>query len=261
MLHCVDVHFGNLEHIKISSRSSKKNTNVDTRVKRKGRKYYKNADERNFLRFVCALKVEDELEISVYFSLIEKVLRNMIRKIVNRLNLMYLKNYYTKEDWENDILSYVISKLRNYETEKGRLFSYVSVIIVNYSISLNNKIYEDMVGKHKDFYSEKPENEDFEGLEKEELSYEIETPINYRVDFENFCEFFLKKDLSVYFNKEEQQIARGIALALKEDRDIITSDFLGVMHRMISEFNNTKYSRYKFLKIFKRMLSIFSENI
>lgn len=251
-----------LKDIRIG-RKEGKFTHVNTTKKGKNKKYFRAEHERLFLNLIRALQVGDHVEINSLFPLVEKQLRWMVRKIVNRLNLTSLVSYYDNGEWEHDIVSYVFSKLDNYSPEKGKVFSYISVIIVNYAINLNNKIYYKRVGYHSDFYADNPNTEDYKGLdEKEELSYEIDDQINLQVDFENFCNLFLnasEETLLKHFQEDEVFIVKNIALSLKYDPDIITTPFLGVVHRMICEFCGVEFSRYKFSKVFKKMVQLYHE--
>jgi len=248
-----------LKDIKIG-RKEGKFTHVNTTKKGKNKKYFRAEHERLFLNLIRALQVGDYAEINSLFPLVEKQLRWMVRKIVNRLNLTSLVSYYDHGEWEHDIVSYVFSKLDNYSPEKGRVFSYISVIIVNYAINLNNQIYYNRVGYHSDFYADNPTTEDYKGLdEKEELSYEIDDQINLQIDFENFCKIFTNEKIlrDVFETEDERWIAYQIAFTFKYDPDILTTSTMSILHRMVEEFSGIDISRYKFVKVYKRMLEVF----
>jgi len=242
-------------------RKEGKFTHVVTSKKNKSKKYFKVEHERCFLNLIRALQVGDHVEINTYYTLVEKKLREMVRKLVNRLGLKYLTTYYGNGEWENDIIGYIFSKLENFVPEKGRVFSYISVIIVNYAISLNNRIYYQSVGYQKDFYSDNPATEDYQGIESEELSYEITSYKNRQIDFEKFCRVFMQESVlkRAFESEDEQWIAFQIAFTLKYDPDVLSASTMSVVHRMVEEFSGINVSRYKFMKVYKRMIELFDQ--
>lgn len=84
---------------------------------------------------------DDELEKNKIFR--EKIyqpLDKMCENIINRFKFPYIDGDF--EDVKAQTMSYLVMKLGNFTEDKGKSFSYFSVVAKNYLILQNNKAYK-----------------------------------------------------------------------------------------------------------------------
>jgi len=87
-------------------------------------------------------KEEDELlREKIFRDNVYKPLDKLAENVINRFKFPYMDG--TFEDVKNEVTSYLILKLPNFTEEKGKSFSYFSVVAKNYLILQNNKRYKE----------------------------------------------------------------------------------------------------------------------
>ena len=72
---------------------------------------------------------------------IYKPLDKLAENIINRFKFPYMDG--TFEDIKHEVISYLVLKLPNFTADKGKSFSYFSVVAKNYCILQNNKRYKE----------------------------------------------------------------------------------------------------------------------
>ena len=87
-------------------------------------------------------KEEDELlREKIFRDHVYKPLDKMAENIINRFKFPYMDGSF--EDIKSEVISYLILKLPNFTEDKGKSFSYFSVVAKNYLILQNNKKYKE----------------------------------------------------------------------------------------------------------------------
>lgn len=84
---------------------------------------------------------KDELiREKIFKDSIYEALDKLAENIINRFKFPYMDGSF--EDVKNEVVSYLILKLPNFTEDKGKSFSYFSVVAKNYLILQNNKMYK-----------------------------------------------------------------------------------------------------------------------
>ncbi len=125
------------------------------RRKAKGRLYWTQETQDAIIRYN---NEEDELtREKIFRDHVYKPLDKMAENIINRFKFPYMDGSF--EDIKNEVISYLILKLPNFTEDKGKSFSYFSVVAKNYLILQNNKRYKEekrtvyLSDKSEDSYS------------------------------------------------------------------------------------------------------------
>jgi hypothetical protein len=85
---------------------------------------------------------DDELyREKIFRDNIYKPLDKLAENIINRFKFPYMDGSF--EDIKSEVTSYLILKLPNFTEDKGKSFSYFSVVAKNYLILQNNKRYKE----------------------------------------------------------------------------------------------------------------------
>ena len=107
--------------------------------KRKRNLYWTQETEQAIIEYNTC---EDELQREEIFNKnINKPLDKLAENIINRFKFPYMDG--TFEDVKNEVVSYLVLKLPNFTADKGKSFSYFSVVAKNYCILQNNKRYKE----------------------------------------------------------------------------------------------------------------------
>ena len=85
---------------------------------------------------------DDPLERdALYVTHIEYPLNKLAENIINRFKFPYLQQTQSFEETKRQVISYLAINLSKYTQDKGKAFSYFSVIAKNYLILHNNNAY------------------------------------------------------------------------------------------------------------------------
>jgi hypothetical protein len=81
----------------------------------------------------------DEREI-IYKTRIDRPLNKLAENVINRFKFPYIEQSF--EDTKRQVVSFLVINLSKYTQDKGKAFSYLSVIAKNYLILHNNNAYK-----------------------------------------------------------------------------------------------------------------------
>ena len=166
------------------------------------------------------------------------------------------KFYYTEvdniEDLQNEIITFLLSKIHLYDQSKGaKAYSYFGTIVKRYLIISNTKNYKKRIDKVPVSELETDETYSYtlddDGQHKDRLSYFIDDYVDYIT--ENIFELFPKED--------DAKIADAI-LELFRKRDNIDIFNKKALYIYIREIIDAKTP--KITKIANRLYDIFKEN-
>ena len=147
----------------------------------------------------------------IYFPL-DKLAEN----IINRFKFPYMEGSF--EDIKSEVISYLILKIPNFTEDKGKSFSYFSVVAKNYLILQNNKRYKEE--KRSVYLSDKTEE-----------SYSVQETLVFdpyetyhepeRVEFIRLFVKYWDGNLHIVFPKtKDLEIAYAILLLLNRAHQI-----------------------------------------
>ena len=76
---------------------------------------------------------------------IQKPIDKLAENIINRFKFMYMDGGI--KEVKSEVVSFLLTKLPKYTADKGKAFSYFSIVAKNYLIQNNNKNYKRLIGK------------------------------------------------------------------------------------------------------------------
>ena len=91
------------------------------------------------------LEKSQALKEKVYQEHIHKPLFKMAENIINRFRFYYMDGNAT--DVKYEVIAFLLEKLPKYTQDKGKAFSYFSIVAKNYLIQNNNKAYRKLISK------------------------------------------------------------------------------------------------------------------
>ena len=118
-------------------RMTKKKTDLEIRQAKLGRFYFTDDTEKAIIEYN---KSQDEFERETIFrERIHPSLDKMAENIINKYKFQYIKG--TFEDIKSQVVSFLVLNLHKFTEDKGKAFSYFSVVAKNYLILHNNNAY------------------------------------------------------------------------------------------------------------------------
>jgi len=121
--------------------------NIDNGVRRgrprKNKMYFTATTE----EAIVAYNKEESLILKekVYNGYIHEPLFKLAENIINRFRFYYMDG--TPTDVKYEVIAFLLEKLPKYTQDKGKAFSYFSIVAKNYLIQNNNKAYKKMISK------------------------------------------------------------------------------------------------------------------
>jgi hypothetical protein len=121
---------------------------LDPNVKRRGRKrknkmYFTPINEK---AIVAYNKEKSEAKRNkIYAEHIHYPIWKLAQNIINRFKFPYMDG--STEDKQYEVIAFLLQKLNKYTENKGRAFSYFSIVAKNYCIQTNNKAYKMLKSK------------------------------------------------------------------------------------------------------------------
>jgi len=158
------------------------------------------------------------------------------------------KFYYTDgqdlKDIQHDVVSFLIEKLPKFTSDKGKAFSYFSIVAKNYLILNNNKNYKKLVDSHRISYLTE------DSTYAETLIEEVEDDQAY--DFiDHFVQYFNENLEKSIPKKSDQLIANGVIelFRKRENLEIFNKKALYIYVREMTNANTQQIT--KIVKLLK----------
>ncbi len=195
----------------------------------------------------------DELYREKLFSdNIYKPLDKLAENIINRFKFPYMDGSF--EDIKSEVISYLILKLPNFTEDKGKSFSYFSVVAKNYLILQNNKRYKEE--KRTVYLSDKTDEsysvQETLVMDPHDIYHDSE-----RVEFIKLFIRYWDGRLHTIFSKEKElEIAYAILLLLNRSHQIENFNKKAI-YLMIRDITDCKTSDItKAIKQFKELVDV-----
>ena len=183
-------------------------------------------------------ETEDAFERELIFrNDLEKPFNKMCESIVNRWPFDYLKESDAIVDIKNQVLSYLVSNLGKYSQEKGKAFSYFSVIAKNWLILHNNNMWKER--KRTVYFSETNDSD----LSIEEV-FQLKVPSEgEKDDIQEFMTLLINywdTNIPLMFKKaRDEKIAYAILQLMKDAKNIEVFN-KKALYMMIRDMTDTK---------------------
>lgn len=223
----VDIFYENLEKY-IKDFEDYQNSKSKRGRKRKNKMYFTPVTEKAIIAY------NDEKNQTkrnkIYSEHIHYPVWKLAQNIINRFKFPYMNG--TTEDKQYEVIGFLLQKLGKYTEDKGRAFSYFSIVAKNYLIQNNNKNYKDLKNKkpitvidtRRDITAEIADKERLEGLD---------------IFLDRFSEYYEKMIDGRFRNDRDRKISRAL-LELFKDRKNIEIFNKKALYIMIREMTNTK---------------------
>jgi len=174
---------------------------------------------------------EDEiLKNRVYKEHIHYPLYKMAENLIHRFKFYYMDG--TPEDVKYEVITFLLEKLNKYTQDKGRAFSYFSIVAKNYLIQNNNKSYKRLVSKTDTLAIDNQRNVMNEIVRSGNLQM-----VNSFMD--RFIDYYDNKIEEVYRSERDRRIAYAV-LELFKNRENIENYNKKALYIMIREMTGTK---------------------
>jgi hypothetical protein len=182
----------------------------------------------------------------VYKEHIHYPIWKLSQNIINRFKFPYMDG--NTEDKQYEVIGFLLQKLNKYTENKGRAFSYFSIVAKNYCIQTNNKAYKMLKSKTDLTAVDKKRNvinESIDSDRKESLKdfinifiekYENEIEKRYSKNSEQkiayaVLEIFRRRENIEKYNK------KALYVLIREMTDERTQDISKVVNVIKKEFN------------------------
>lgn len=189
----------------------------------------------------------------VYSQHIHYPVWKLAQNIINRFKFPYMNG--TTEDKQYEVIGFLLQKLPKYTEDKGRAFSYFSIVAKNYCIQTNNKAYKLLksktdllaVDKQRDTVNEEAHSsrkeslKDFTDLFVEDYDSRVETIFSKNSDIKiayAVMELFRRRENIEKYNK------KALYVLIREMTDEKTQDISRVVNLIKKDFKE-KFKAYE----------------
>lgn len=118
-----------------------KKTDLEIRRAKLGKMYFTDETEQAIVQFNKLVDL-DEREI-LFREKIHPAIDKLAENVINRFKFPYIEGNF--EDIKNQVVSFLVLNLHKYTENKGKAFSYFSVVAKNYLVLHNNNSYRDEI--------------------------------------------------------------------------------------------------------------------
>ena len=198
--------------------------------KRKNKVYFTMDTEQAIIDY--NLTDDPILKNKIYREGIEVAMNKLVENVINRFKFPYF--YESTENIQKEVISFIISIIHKFKNEKGKAFSYFSVVAKNYLILENRAKYEHQKS-HKtiDVY----EGGSFDILDEDEFLKEKQHEYS---EFNGLMlEFWDNNLLNIFRKQKEIKIAFAV-LELFRRVENIENFNKKALYIMIREMTNVK---------------------
>lgn len=192
-----------------------KKTDLEIRRSQLGKMYFTDETEQ---AIVLYNKTDDEFEREILFrEKIHPAIDKLAENIINRFKFPYIDGNF--EDVKNQVVSFLVLNLHKYTENKGKAFSYFSVVAKNYLVLHNNNSYRDEL--RSTYLMDSSGDESF--LLEEVLITSPESDTTHR-DTSDFMQLLIKYwDFNldrIFKKKRDREIANAVVELMKRANTI-----------------------------------------
>jgi len=181
---------------------------------------------------ICAYNLEtsNKLKNQVWEEHIHKAIYKLAENVINRFRFTYMDGGL--KEVKHEVVAFLLTKLPKYTKDKGKAFSYFSIVAKNYLIQNNNKNYKRLISKagvnHID-YQRNITNEIVSAKTKE-----------YITDYMDLFIDYYEKVIDNKFRLDRDKTIAYSVLELFKTRDNIETYNKKALYIMIREMTGAK---------------------
>jgi hypothetical protein len=182
-------------------------------------------------------KCTDEFERELIFKKrIHPAFNKLAENIINRFKFPYIEESF--DDIKNQVVSFLVLNLHKFTEDKGKAFSYFSVVAKNYLILHNNNAYRD--GMRSAYLTDSAGDDSFVLEEVLMVAPETETAHSDAKDFINLLVQYWDFNLTKIFRKKKDvEIANAVVELLRRSNSIENFN-KKALYLLIREMTNHK---------------------
>jgi len=196
--------------------------------KRKNKMYFTPITEKAIIAYnIEPSKIKRD---RLYNAHIHYSMWKLTQNIINRFRFPYMDG--TTEDKQYEVMGFVLQKLNKFTAEKGKAFSYFSIVAKNYCIQTNNKAYARLKTKDDVLSIDKNRN-----IVNEVGNTERLAAIKEFMD--TFIDYYERKVETIFTKQYERRIAYAI-LELFKQRENIEKYNKKALYLLIREMTNER---------------------
>lgn len=207
---------------------------MNTPTKPKGKFYFNQQTEDAIILYN---KTIDALDRELIFTKnIYPALDKLAENIINRFKFPYIDESF--EDVKHEVVSFLVLNLHKFTEDKGKAFSYFSVIAKNYLILHNNNAYRENI---KSVYISTLENDETFNLE-ETLTTTLDSESS-KTDAREFIELLVQYwdfNLTKIFKKKKEIEIANAVIELFRRSNTIENFNKKALYLLIREMTNQK---------------------
>jgi hypothetical protein len=206
----------------------------EEQVPKQSKMYFNSDTEKAIIQYN---KSVDEFEREVIFrQRIYPAFNKLAENIINRFKFPYIDEHF--EDIKNQVVSFLVLNLHKFTEDKGKAFSYFSVVAKNYLILHNNNAYRE--GLRSSYLSDSTSEDSFVLEEVLTTSLESETSRSDARDFINLLVQYWDFNLTKIFKKRKDiEIANAVVELLRRSNSIENFN-KKALYLLIREMTNHK---------------------
>ncbi len=214
--------------------------------KKKTKNYYFTADVDVSIKKLNT--TQDQLERNaIYRREIQPAFEKLAENIIHTFKFYYTDGISIK-DLQHEVVSFLVEKLPKFTADKGKAFSYFSIVAKNYLILNNNKNFRKLV-----------DSEQLEGVNGQGTALVVEeepTPIEFFI--EEMIQYFDENLEKVYPKKNDQIVVDAVVdlFRKKESLELFNKKALYIYIREMTNANTQhitkviKTMKEKYVKMF-----------
>ena len=213
---------------------------IKKRKKKRNRFYFTKDTEKAIIKYNSLDPVEDNKERDKLFA---EEIHFPFKKIAENLIHTYKFYYFDVPPVTviDEVVSFMSTKMYKFNSDKGKAFSYFSIVAKNYLIYHNNKNYE-KYKKHRSLstFTDAQRNYMDGVLSK---NAKKNTPIELRNDYQKIMKLtanYIEEEMDFLFKKErDKNIAYAVIDILRRNQDI-TNIHKKALYILIREYSKEK---------------------
>lgn len=215
-------------------RMKTKKTDLEIRRAKLGKMYFTDETEKAIVLFN---KTDDLHEREIIFrEKIHPAIDKLAENIINRFKFPYMDGSF--EDIKNQVVSFLVLNLHKFTEDKGKAFSYFSVVAKNYLVLHNNNSYRDEV--RSTYLMESSGDESF--LLEEVLTTKPESESEHK-DTSDFVQLLIQYwdfNLDRIFKKKRDKEIANAVVELMRRANTIENFNKKALYVLIREMTNGK---------------------
>lgn len=212
----------------------KKKTDLEIRRAKLGKVYFTEDTERAIVEY-NKLTDQEERE-TIFRERIHAPIDKLAENIINRFKFPYIDGNF--EDIKNQVVSFLVLNLHKFTEDKGKAFSYFSVVAKNYLVLHNNNSYRDEL--RSTYIVDSSTDESFLLEEVLTTKPEVESTQKDTSDFVELLIQYWDFNLDRIFKKKRDREIANAVVELMKRANTIENFNKKALYVLIREMTNNK---------------------